>query len=55
MELDERIADVLQRHGPDSPNARARVERVPYLLAATARVENRLQERKPPAGNRAAR
>jgi len=55
MSVEYRTNEAIARHGPDSPNARARVERVPYLLAAAARVENRLQERKPPAGNRAAR
>ena len=42
MTVEYRINEAIARHGPDSPNARARVERVPYLLAAAARVEARL-------------
>jgi hypothetical protein len=33
---------MLDRHGPDSPNARAHHLRGPYLLAAAARVRRRL-------------
>ena len=40
--LPQRIAEVLDRHGPDSPNARARSRREPHLCAAAARVEQRL-------------
>lgn len=40
--LSDRIADVLRRHGPDSPNAEAIGRRGPYLYAAAARVEQRL-------------
>ena len=40
--LADRIAEVLTRHGPDSPNVRARARREPYLYAAAARVEQRL-------------
>jgi len=43
--LPQRIAEVLDRHGPDSPNARARSRREPYLCAAAARVEQRLTGR----------
>jgi hypothetical protein len=42
MTVDERLADILARHGPDSPQARAREEREPYLRAVAARVRRRL-------------
>lgn len=41
MELDERLADMLRRHGPESPNARAHPRRAPLLRAAVHRVESR--------------
>lgn len=44
MTVPYRIAEAIARHGPDSPNAPARVERIPYLLAAAERVEQRLSE-----------
>lgn len=44
MTVSYRIAEAIARHGPDSPNAPARVERIPYLLAAAERVENRMAE-----------
>ena len=49
MTIEYRINEAIARHGPDSPNARARVERVPYLLAVAGRVEKRLAraERQP--------
>ncbi|WP_447007786.1 HD domain-containing protein [Saccharothrix isguenensis] len=37
-----RLADVLERHGPDSPNARVHHLRQPHLLAVAERVEARL-------------
>ena len=43
MMVPYRIAEAITRHGPDSPNARARVDRVPYLLAVADRVEWRLE------------
>jgi hypothetical protein len=43
MTVDQRLADMLERHGPDSPNARAHEEREPYILAAVARVAARLE------------
>jgi len=46
MTVEYRINEAITRHGPNSPNARARVERVPYLLAAAARVETRLAARR---------
>ena len=42
LSLDERLADMLRRHGPASANARAHARRAPYLGAAAARVEARL-------------
>lgn len=42
MTVEYRISEAISRHGPNSPNARARVERVPYLLAAAQRVRDRL-------------
>jgi putative nucleotidyltransferase with HDIG domain len=45
MSVDERIADMLTRHGVDSPNARAHQVRGPYLLAVAARVQRRLGQR----------
>lgn len=42
MTVAYRINEAITRHGPDSPNARARVDRVPYLLAVADRVEQRL-------------
>jgi len=44
MTVEYRIAEAIARHGPDSPNARARIDRVPYLLAVAERVESRLAE-----------
>ncbi len=44
MTVPYRIAEAIARHGPDSPNAPARVDRIPYLLAASDRVEGRLAE-----------
>jgi HD domain len=44
MTVPYRIAEAIARHGPDSPNARARVDRVPYLLAVADRVERRMAE-----------
>ncbi|WP_197289322.1 hypothetical protein [Saccharothrix sp. NRRL B-16348] len=40
--LRDRLAGMLERHGPDSPNARAHHLREPHLLAAAERVEARL-------------
>jgi putative nucleotidyltransferase with HDIG domain len=36
--VEERMADMLRRHGPDSPNALAHARRQPYLIAAAHRV-----------------
>jgi putative nucleotidyltransferase with HDIG domain len=42
MTVTERIAEMLERHGSESPNARAHAERGPHLLALADRVERRL-------------
>ncbi|MEV7622560.1 HD domain-containing protein [Actinoplanes sp. NPDC089786] len=42
MSFDQRLADMLDRHGPDSPNAEAHTRRAPLLRAAVDRVERRL-------------
>jgi len=43
LPLEERLADMLRRHGPGSPNELAHQERAPYLRAAAERVEQRLR------------
>jgi hypothetical protein len=40
--LDERMADMLGRHGVSSANALAHPQRAPYLYAAGRRIEARL-------------
>jgi predicted hydrolase (HD superfamily) len=42
MTVEDRLADMLRRHGPDSPNAAAHDQRAPLMLAAVRRVEQRL-------------
>jgi putative nucleotidyltransferase with HDIG domain len=42
MNFEQRLADMLGRHGPDSPNAAAHAQRAPVLRAAVQRVEERL-------------
>ena len=42
FDLEERLADMLRRHGPDSPNARSHGTRAPYLREVAARVQARL-------------
>jgi predicted HD phosphohydrolase len=42
MTLAERVTDMLNRHGPDSPNAQAHDLRWPYLVKVADRVERRL-------------
>lgn len=42
MTVEDRMENMLARHGPDSPNARAHSERRPYLVAAATRVSDRL-------------
>lgn len=45
VRVEERMAEMLRRHGPDSPQAKAHGQRAPYLKAAVARVEARLAAR----------
>jgi hypothetical protein len=42
MTVEERMRDMLDRHGPDSPHARAHAVRGPQLFATAARVAARL-------------
>lgn len=42
MTLQERATDMLDRHGPDSPNAQVHDVRWPYLVEVADRVERRL-------------
>ena len=42
LDIHSRLADMLDRHGPDSPNARVHHRRGPYLLAVAERVECRM-------------
>lgn len=42
MVLDDRLREMLTRHGPESANSRAHQRRAPYLVAALARVSTRL-------------
>jgi HD domain len=42
MTTEDRMSDMLERHGPDSANARAHPQREPYLRAAASRVAGRL-------------
>ncbi|MFI9011394.1 HD domain-containing protein [Actinosynnema sp. NPDC053489] len=41
VSIRDRLADMLDRHGPDSPNAKAHHLREPHLLAVARRVEAR--------------
>ena len=43
MNVEDRMADMQARHGPESPNARADSERAPYLWAAVHRTLQRLR------------
>lgn len=42
MSVEQRLADMLRRHGPGSPKAAAYPQRAPLLRAAVHRVEQRL-------------
>jgi putative nucleotidyltransferase with HDIG domain len=42
LSLEERMRDVLERHGPASASARAHPQREPYLRSASQRVNQRL-------------
>ena len=43
MDVEDRLAEMLRRHGPDSPNARAHAQRAPDIRAAVRRTEQRLR------------
>jgi len=43
LPLEERLADMLRRHGPGSSNALVHQDRAPYLREAAQRVEHRLR------------
>ncbi len=45
MAVEDRLADMLRRHGPDSPNARAHDQRAPVIRAAVERTRTRLERR----------
>lgn len=42
MTIEQRMADMLRRHGPGSANTAAHAQRAPRLLASVRRVEQRL-------------
>jgi hypothetical protein len=46
MSVPERMADMLARHGSDSPNARADAQRRPFLLGVAERVERRIAQQR---------
>ena len=48
VDVQTRHADMLRRHGPDSPSVRCHALRGPVLRAAVARTEARLVQRLPP-------
>jgi hypothetical protein len=48
MGFEQRVEDMLRRHGPDSPNAVVHPRRAPLLRAAVQRVEQRLSMTGPP-------
>ncbi|MFB9318776.1 HD domain-containing protein [Cryptosporangium minutisporangium] len=51
MAFEDRIVDMLRRHGPNSPNARVHPRRGPYLAAIAGRVRTRLAvDGAPPTG-----
>lgn len=43
MDVEDRLADMLRRHGPDSANARCHAQRAPMIRAAVRRTESRLR------------
>ena len=45
MTINDRIADAITRHGPDSPTGQAHTDRGAYLLAVADRVEHRRSAR----------
>jgi hypothetical protein len=42
MDVEDRLAGMLRRHGPDSPNAQVHDQRAPAIRAAVDRTERRL-------------
>jgi len=53
MTVDERMSDMLKRHGPNSPNALAHPQRERYIRAAARRVAVRLERDVLTVGSRA--
>jgi hypothetical protein len=45
MTVEERMSDMLKRHGPNSPNALAHPLRERYIRAAATRVAERIEYR----------
>lgn len=39
MDVEDRLADMLRRHGPDSPDARAHAQRAPAIRAVVRTVQ----------------
>jgi hypothetical protein len=52
MDVEDRLEDMLRRHGADSPNARAHARRAPAVRAAVRRTEQRLRAAAPDSGLR---
>jgi hypothetical protein len=50
MTMPDRIAEAITRHGPHSPDAPMRINRIPYLRGVADRVENRLTTTTLPIG-----
>ena len=50
MDVETRLADMLRRHGPGSPQARAHGVRAPVIRAAVAATERRLRATDPAEG-----
>ena len=50
VDVEDRLADMLRRHGPDSPNARVHDQRAPEIRAAVERTRARLAGRGGAAG-----
>jgi hypothetical protein len=45
MDVEDRLTEMLRRHGPDSPNARVHERRAPAMRAAVQCTEQRLRAR----------
>jgi putative nucleotidyltransferase with HDIG domain len=48
VDVEDRLADMLRRHGPDSPNARCHQPRAALIRGAVRRTDQRLGRRPPP-------